>query len=103
RLIALFAGAALAFACALPASQPPILDMTRVVVPPSDEGVEFGPFSFPTSTPTPPSPLRVDVLRVDRTHYRRMDPIVYDVRVTNGSSQTVMFPISPMPIAKKDR
>ena len=45
----------------------------------------------------------MELLRLDRTRYRRWDPIVYDVKVTNTSSQVLLLPISASPIAHRDR
>src|SRR5689334_18576295 len=94
-----------ASACAASGARPALIDLTVVKVVDSTDGGTSDTFSVSGisshSTPAQP-PLRVELLRLDRARYRPLDPIVYDVKITNTSAQRVMMPISASPIARRD-
>ena len=50
-----------------------------------------------------PYPLQLQLLGTDRRTYRRMERVAVDVRIKNVSSEAVLVPSSPRPIARRDR
>ena len=79
------------------------LDATTVDVNPKHSYiVEIGASGVP-SPPPREFPLRLEILRLDRLQYRRMDRIKYDVSIKNVSRDPVLFPWSPVPIFGRDR
>ena len=71
----------------------------------SGESVEIGHSSSGPDAPDAPEPfpLRVHLLATDRAAYRRMETLIYDVRLTNVSKTPVELPWSPHPIPRRDR
>src|SRR6186997_1116168 len=50
-----------------------------------------------------PFPVGLQLLSTDRGTYRRMETLVYDLRVVNTSKTPVVLPWSPHPIRRVDR
>jgi hypothetical protein len=80
------------------------LDVTTATVSPEPgHGVEVGPCGSEDFARHVPYPLQLQLLRTDRRTYRRMERLAVDVRIKNVSSEAVLFPSSPTPIARRDR
>jgi hypothetical protein len=91
-------------ACALAGSRSALIDLTSVTMVDSGDGtIDGDSFTVTEHSPRPAPPMRAEILRLDRTRYRPLDPIVYDVKITNISSQHLLLPISPLSIARRDR
>jgi hypothetical protein len=57
-----------------------------------------------SSNPPPTSQvLRIELVSLDRMHYRQWDRVKYDVQITNVIGESVTIPWSPVPIARRDR
>ena len=68
-----------------------------------DGAVETGAVMLGASGGHEPFPVRLQLLATDRGTYRRMETLVYDLRLVNTSKTPVVLPWSPHPIRRVDR
>src|ERR1700752_4029771 len=76
---------------------------TATLSPEPGHGAEVGPCGSGEPRRQAPFPLQLELLRTDRRTYRRMERVAVDVRIKNISTEPIVFPSSPTPIARGDR
>lgn len=76
---------------------------TATISPEPGHGVEAGPCYSGDLARHEPYPLELQLLGTDCRTYRRMERVAVDVRIKNVSSEAVLLPWSPTPIAERNR
>ena len=91
-------------ACAARIPRERFLDVTTATISPEPgHGVEAGPCYSGDLARHEPYPLELQLLGTDCRTYRRMERVAVDVRIKNVSSEAVLLPWSPTPIAERNR